>query len=557
MKTILFLVANVLLVSAGPTVQIAPGTVEGFDFVTSSGSTSEIFLGVPFAQPPVGDLRFEKPAEILQFTDGYVNASAFGFSCHPHAKAAMPHPTSEDCLFMNIIKPKVVTEPLPVLVWIHGGGFEFGSTHNFGYKGFANVYNPKGVIVISIQYRVGIYGFLSTGNNIIPGNLGLWDMTESLKFINKYISAFGGDPNQVTVWGLSAGGCAAGQLAISPFSRNFLQRTIQMSGSPFSSWGYGPTVPVGSWDVIERVGCKDVADVKACMKDASVEEIYDATAQSGWSTADLNTVKWGPVIDGEFMTDTADVMAKNITQKKPAYLGLGNKDGGFFTLMGMNPYLHQMELTNAQFQSFSRQDLVNTIRRLIAKKFFPLNHEKVVKKLVDFYVDQGANNSVGSGFYVDRYSLFLNDIFFTVPAVRESDFRSKNNFPTYVYSMDHYNGAIWKGRTVPDEAKGSVHTNEYPYMFEFFQLGLFDLFSDEERPVTESIRDSIINFTKTGVPSITHTNFKQYGGSKQYLSINPKPVVRNNFYKNAAKLWDDISKMGFDIVTMIQLRQQY
>ncbi|VDM68044.1 unnamed protein product [Strongylus vulgaris] len=201
--------------------KLDPGSVQGFEYRTNSGDIAEIYLNIPYAAPPIGDLRFEKPSPPIPW-DAVRNGTAFGATCHPHAyQAALQPQPNEDCLTLNIIRPKKRAPEggYPILVWVHGGGYEIGSASLYGYKGFADIYIPHDLIVVTIQYRVGVYGFFSTGDSRIPGNLGLFDMAAAFKFIYDNAQHFGGDRSRITAWGLSAGGSAVGQLALSPISR--------------------------------------------------------------------------------------------------------------------------------------------------------------------------------------------------------------------------------------------------------------------------------------------------------------------------------------------------
>ncbi|KHJ91276.1 Carboxylesterase [Oesophagostomum dentatum] len=212
----------IVLSTSAQLLELNEGKVQGFDYETKKGSISEVFLNIPYAAPPVNELRFKKPQPPEKWKD-VRDGTKFGPACIPIVpEAAAPSiQTSEDCLTLNIIRPKRKAPPtgFSILVFIHGGAFETGSAQEYGYKGFADIYNTKYVIVITIQYRLGVYGFFSTGDERLKGNLGLYDMTEALKFIHSNAKNFAGDPKQITVWGHGASAAAAGQLALSTVSR--------------------------------------------------------------------------------------------------------------------------------------------------------------------------------------------------------------------------------------------------------------------------------------------------------------------------------------------------
>lgn len=215
------------------TVKVAEGTLQG---ITENGLT--IFKGVPFAAPPIGDLRWKAPQPAAKWTGIKI---ADKFAPGPMQGGNTPSGKSEDCLYLNVWTPaKTATDKIPVLVWIYGGGFNAGATSETTYNG--EFLARKGVVLVSIAYRVGQMGFLAhpglsaENPNKVSGNYGLLDMIAGLKWIKQNIAAFGGDPNKVTIFGESAGGIAVSQLCASPLAKGLFQGAISESGGSF-----GPT----------------------------------------------------------------------------------------------------------------------------------------------------------------------------------------------------------------------------------------------------------------------------------------------------------------------------
>jgi para-nitrobenzyl esterase len=216
-------------------VKVEQGIVQG-----TIENSLRVFKGIPFAASPVGDLRWKAPQPApkwkgIKITTKYAPA-AFQGGNPPSGK-------SEDCLYLNIWTPaKSGKEKVPVLVWIYGGGFSFGSTSDPVHNG-ENLAR-KGVVLVSIAYRVGQLGFLahpelsSENPNKVSGNYGLYDMIAGLKWIQKNIAAFGGDPDKVTIFGESAGGIAVSMLCASPLAKGLFHGAISQSGGSF-----GPTRP--------------------------------------------------------------------------------------------------------------------------------------------------------------------------------------------------------------------------------------------------------------------------------------------------------------------------
>ena len=216
-------------------VKIEQGIVQG-----TIENGLRVFKGIPFAAPPVGEFRWKAPQptekwdSVLQTTE---------FAPAPIQSGNPPSGKSEDCLYLNIWTPtKSAKECLPVMVWIHGGGFSFGSTGEPVYSG--EKLAKKGVVLVSIAYRVGQLGFLAhpelsaENPNHVSGNYGLLDQIAALKWIQNNIAAFGGDPNRVTIFGESAGGISVSMLCASPLAKGLFHGAISQSGGSF-----GPTRP--------------------------------------------------------------------------------------------------------------------------------------------------------------------------------------------------------------------------------------------------------------------------------------------------------------------------
>lgn len=215
-------------------VNIGVGEIHGFPTqVVVAGSTYTVnkYLGIPYAEPPVGDLRFRKPVPRSSLASPYF-ATEFGHIC-PQIAVSGEHVDGvqdEDCLFLNVYVPERVadrTDGHAVMVWIYGGAFILGSSDTYDVEHLAAYGN---VIYVTINYRVGPLGFLSTGDENCPGNFGMWDQRLALQWIKDNIAAFGGDVNRITVFGQSAGAVSATIHAMYPENQGLFQRIISQSG---------------------------------------------------------------------------------------------------------------------------------------------------------------------------------------------------------------------------------------------------------------------------------------------------------------------------------------
>ncbi|EDV37676.1 uncharacterized protein Dana_GF11292 [Drosophila ananassae] len=216
------------------------GCLKGTEMPGFQTGSFESFLGIPFAQPPVGELRFKNPKPATAW-NGVRDAGTAMDSClqRNYFIDGWPILGSEDCLYLNVYRPKEETSTLlPVMVYVHSGGFFSGSAHPIG-SGPEYLMDAGGVIVVTISYRVGPFGFLSTGDEHMPGNFGLKDQRLALQWVQRYIRSFGGDPDMVTLFGHSAGGVSTHLHMLSPGSKGLFHRAMSLTGMWFS-----PTITI-------------------------------------------------------------------------------------------------------------------------------------------------------------------------------------------------------------------------------------------------------------------------------------------------------------------------
>ncbi|XP_077526875.1 acetylcholinesterase-1-like isoform X2 [Haemaphysalis longicornis] len=258
----------------------------------------QAFLGIPFAEPPVGALRFARPVPKKPW-QGPLRAMEFSKPCFQRRGNIPQVPwqgdeteSSEDCLYLNVWTPqnRCSGAPTAVILWLHGGSYRIGSTDLDLYDGSALAGYGQ-VVVVSANYRLGALGFLNANVTDIPGNMGLWDQYLALRWVHDNIAKFGGDASMITVFGESAGGASAGMLAQSPLCRGLVRRIIMQSGNP--RWPLpmenddGPGSVRRALAIALGVGCLHseaaetlTADVIACLRNVSAEDIARAELQS-------------------------------------------------------------------------------------------------------------------------------------------------------------------------------------------------------------------------------------------------------------------------------------
>ncbi len=327
-------IALAVLVSAGSIfaaspVRTANGLVEG---TTSADSKVQIFKGIPFAAPPVGELRWKAPQPPANW-DGVRKATAFGSRCmQGHIYADMvfrDNGPSEDCLYLNVWAPAETSAKLPVMVWIYGGGFAAGAASEPRQDG--EHLAEKGVVVVSLNYRLGIFGFFThpelakESDHDSAGNYGLLDQVAALEWVHKNIGAFGGDPRNVTIFGESAGSFSVSALMASPLTQGLFERAIGESGAYFGKTLQTDTL-AKSEKADKQFGESIGAPTLAALRAKSADELLqDAMRQKG--------LRFVPNIDGYFLPeDVYSIYAAGKQRHVPLLAGWNADEGSYKTI---------------------------------------------------------------------------------------------------------------------------------------------------------------------------------------------------------------------------------
>ena len=328
--------------SSGLEVKTKSGKVEG-----KQAGPVRVFLGIPYAAPPVGELRWKPPAPAAKWK-GVRKAAEFGPRC-------MQSPVftdmvfrdsggSEDCLTLNVWTPaKSASAKLPVMVWIYGGGFVAGATSEQRQDG--SVLAQQGVVVVSMNYRLGIFGFFvhpelaaESGRNS-AGNYGLHDQVAALHWVQENIAEFGGDPGNVTIFGESAGSFSVSAQMASPLAKGLFQKAIGESGGAFSSSGlpFDPLAVREEKDtklVTSTLGAKTLAELRAM----PAQKLLDAFFKPGGG------FDFGPDIDGYFLPQSPEAIFASGKQNDVPLLAGWNRDEGHFA-QDKKPNLESLKAT--------------------------------------------------------------------------------------------------------------------------------------------------------------------------------------------------------------------
>ena len=328
---------------------IAYGASSGLQVATDSGVVEgkqdgpvRSFLGIPYAQPPVGDLRWRAPLPPAKWT-GVRKVTEFGARCVQAPvyddMVFRDHGGDEDCLFLNVWTPaKPPSAKLPVMVWIHGGGFVAGASSEPRQDGTELA--QQGVVVVSMNYRLGIFGFFvhpdlakESGRNA-AGNYGLLDMIASLQWIRGNVGSFGGDPDNVTIFGESAGSFAVSDLMASPLAKGLFHKAIGESGGAFSRTGLTLQTRAAREEQDSKFssvafGVKTVSELRSL----PAQKLLDAT----WKGGGHHDFSFDPVVDGYFLPETvAAIFAAGKQNDVPLLAGWNRDEESLSTHLAPN-----------------------------------------------------------------------------------------------------------------------------------------------------------------------------------------------------------------------------
>ncbi|MFM5954099.1 MAG: carboxylesterase/lipase family protein [Novosphingobium sp.] len=455
----------------------------------------EAFLGVPYSAPPVGALRWRAPQPAAGWT-GARDATGFGAACYQDVAGAWgpysaeftaPAPVSEDCLFLNLWKPAGGQKGLPVLVYIHGGAFSGGAGHVAVYDG-ANLAR-RGLVVITINYRVGVFGFLAhpalTGEGDGAGNFGLLDQVAALRWVHANAARFGGDPARVTVAGESAGAASVNDLQVMPAARGLFARAVSISGASMAI--DTPTLAAGEADgtaLGERLGAHSAADLRAVPAD----RLLAATkVVPGSGPPRLVFV---PHVDGRVLpADPADPLVPRAV-RVPLLTGYNAEE--MIDLSVRTPVQFEAAL-RARYGAFA-------------------------DRLLPLYPHASDAEAAASNAAVarDRYMAGL----LIWAAARPRTARD----PIYLYRHDWPYPAVRGG-----QSWGAFHSSSLPYLFGTIGLGDRE-FGPADRALSARWQEVVAAFAATGNPALPGRPWRAFGmGATQVMAFGqtqgPGPVL--------------------------------
>ncbi len=461
------------------------------------------FLAIPYAQPPIDDLRWHEPLPAKSWP-GVRDASTFGSPCAQPILGAWnlrdSETSKEDCLFLNVITPVWPPKsPLPVMFWLHGGANTGGTASSALYKDGTLV--QHGVLLVTVNYRLGVFGFLAhpaltrESPHHASGNYGLMDQILALRWVHDNIAQFGGDPNNITVFGQSAGGVDTGLLMTSPLSKEMFNRAIAESGAAF-------TVPLSSLPSAEKDGEKVAAILKAPSGNEAIKFLRQMSSSdilTALSKQDQREIpEFGPDIDGWIIPRSpATIFTNGEESAIPLIVGTTAREFG----MSASPDELRKRIENAT------GDLAN--------KALPL-----------YGLDKSNPNATtppADSLYGTAADQWLGDFLFRCPVATEAAWHAAAHHSTYEYEFAH---------AIPGhESEGAVHSADLPYVFGFYPShgNIGGTFTDTDHKLADLIETYWTNFAKTGNPNgPTQPQWPEFDKSQTYIQFTQEGEVKKS-----------------------------
>lgn len=465
------------------------------------GGQVDTFLGIPYAKPPVGDLRFRRPVPVDRWCDVYKaftmpNACTqtpvvmFGDEFKGEAMWVSKSSISEDCLYANVWAPAEHSHrqtPLtPVMVWIYGGGFNGGSSDIDLYDG-ALMAARNNLIVVSFNYRTGVMGFLDVQTDEAPGNVGLLDQQLALKWVKENIIFFGGNPEQVTIAGESAGSMSVNFHLLSPGSRNLFSRAIMQSGSVYSSKA------VLSEEEKFRSASRLAEAANCTQSDAKVfpneiAKCLQKVPAGKLSLLELSLYQvpikyaFSPTVDGFFIPDhPINMVEEGKFKKADLLMGTNENEGTFFLV-----YDFASHFSKDNSSLLTRQQAIDIVRTMFGRAL----GTKKLELLVNHYFKSVDTNDKASN--RDIVGEILGDAIFVCPMNKFGAKMAEQGKRVYYYRFMHRSkGTPWA------PWMGVMHGAEIEYMFGRAIVNKADYMS-EEHELSMRMMDHWANFVHRG-----------------------------------------------------------
>ncbi|GMT05138.1 hypothetical protein PENTCL1PPCAC_27312, partial [Pristionchus entomophagus] len=520
----------------------------GEELTAPNGKLVTQFFGIPFAEPPVGNLRFRKPVPKAPWRN-ILNATVLPNSCIQSLDtnfgeffgATMWNANtkqSEDCLYLNVFVPGRLdqTKRLAVMVWVFGGGFWSGSSTLDVYDG--KIFpTEENIILVTLNYRVSIFGFLYLGTPEAPGNMGLWDQQLALKWVHTNIDQFGGDNSRITLFGESAGAASVNMQMLSEKSTPYFHRAIIQSGSATAPWAMETTErTVVVYNVMKCEGEHtnmafhemDINKIYKCFMSASHETLRD----NEWAPVrEFVDFPWVPVVDGDFLIESAQTSLRNGHFKTTQLLAGSNLDESIYFIVYQLGEIFPLKkfFTGRDFIQ-DRQTWIKGLMDLLPREM--VRSKVAVSSIVHEY--EPADLPVKPSDWINALDKALGDLQFTCNVNEMALAHTRHGGDTFYYYFSHRASM----QTWP-AWMGVLHGYEINFIFGEPYNRISYNYTREEQELSSRFMRYWANFARTGDPnknedgSYTTDPWPKYNAaSMQYMNL----TVESDYSSGASRL---------------------
>ncbi|XP_059056062.1 carboxylic ester hydrolase-like [Achroia grisella] len=525
----------------GPLVTNPSGSFRGSWMETRRGRRFEAYRGIRYAEPPIGNLRFQPPKPILHY-DGEVDATKDGPAAPQPAPAG--YYIDEDCLIINVYTPSHDSkDPLPVIFFIHAGGY-------YSMSGRSDLAGPhylldRDIVLVTINYRIGSLGFLSTGDALAPGNNGFKDQVVALRWVQRNIRSFGGDPDLVTLAGCSAGSSSVLLHMVSPMSAGLFHRGISISGSPITK------VPLAQdmLDLAQKqariLNCPTNSSeaIIECLKTKSGKEIGESL-NSFYDFGYDPLLIWSPIVEPDFGQErflTMEPMEAIRTGKMHAvpFIVSRTTDEFFwkaFTILNNETLLNTMNNEWERIAPISfalppenSEETVDRLRQEYFKGKKLVNDETTARALGNLYGDTLI------GFPVHRMANLM---------CRHSPHKVYYYEFAYIGDHSHYEDPVTK------KPSAAAHHDDLIYLFTLsYRYPTIEVSNSSDSQMVDKMTAIWYNFAKYGDPNPRDSEFPEISSlqwppmtptDRQYLRVGDQFSVHENLFEDRMKIWEEL-----------------
>ncbi|KFU96015.1 Fatty acyl-CoA hydrolase precursor, medium chain, partial [Chaetura pelagica] len=502
-----------------PEVTIALGRLKGRQAnVKGTDRLVNAFLGIPFAKAPIGSLRFSPP-EPPEPWNGVRDTTSYPPICPQDLsllKTAeknfkekhLPFQTSEDCLYLNVYSPAGSSkkDKLPVMVWIHGGNFIFGGAARYDGSALSAYEN---IVVVVIQYRLGLLGFFNTGDEHARGNLGFLDQVAALQWIQEHIEHFGGDPSSVTLFGVSAGSCSVFAHVLSPLSKGLFHKAISESGILIPS----------EKDLRATSDLKKIASIFKCDMSSSLSLINCLRNQEANDLVFKSPVVIPLVLDGVFLHKSPEeILAGKEFNAVPYMIGVTNSEFGWnIRSTSKIPGLKEIG---------DKKSITSVIELLLPMLLIP-------SEVLPVVVDEYLGNTDDPAELRDRFLDLLGDAGIVMPSIKVLDYHRESGAPAYFFEFQHRPTSYRDNK--PEYVKAD-HGDEVGFVFGGpFLAGEV---TEEEKNLSRTLMKYWANFARNGNPNGEGlADWPSYNLNEEYLQINLQQKKGRKLKEKKVDFW--------------------